>query len=71
MKSLKQLREDLAVKEAKLAADRERFGQPKPTALIEARRPTVTRTVLGGILFGPLGALAGFAAQKKEKRKIW
>jgi hypothetical protein len=32
-------------------------------------RPTVTRVVAGGLLAGPIGALAGFAWRKKTRRE--
>jgi hypothetical protein len=35
---------------------------------IESSRPTVTRTLIGAAVAGPVGALVGLAAQKKEIR---
>jgi hypothetical protein len=34
----------------------------------ETRRPTATRTAAGFLLGGPVGALIGFAARKKERK---
>ncbi len=43
----------------------------RPVAQIETRRPTVTRTVAGGLLAGPLGALAGFAWRKRTRENVY
>lgn len=36
-------------------------------AVQEGRRPTATRTVVGGAVAGPVGAIVGHAAQKKTR----
>lgn len=45
---------------------REPTGFPQPQPPKYERRSTVTRTLLGGFLLGPVGALAGFAWKKRK-----
>jgi hypothetical protein len=51
--------------------EHERNSRPQPEFIIEGRRPTLTRTVAGGIIAGPIGAIAGFAWRKKSKHNVY
>lgn len=44
--------------------------RPSPTIEVTTSRPTVTRVIAGGLLAGPVGALAGLAWWKKSKQTI-
>ena len=41
---------------------------PRPVVVTE--RPSVTRVLIGGLLLGPIGALAGYAAKKKKRTRV-
>ena len=50
------------------AKQRAAMGGPRsPRTEVTTSRPTVTRVIGGGLLGGPIGALAGFAWRKKKR----
>lgn len=44
--------------------------QPRPKKEVVGRRSTVTRVIAGGLIGGPVGAIAGYAWKKKEKADV-
>lgn len=41
-----------------------------PRPVVVTTRPSVMRVLIGGLLLGPVGAIAGYAAKKKQRTRI-
>lgn len=60
----------LEEREARLARNRAKLAGGEVTHEIHTTRPTATRTLAGGLMLGPIGAIAGFAWRKKHKVRV-